>query len=175
MPMTLLTGYQHIFQVGYVTRDLDRAMMVIDHEIGPTDFLVAEHTVPVLADGEPSEITMRVAITSAGGRQIEVIQPVAGAIGLYIDGIDFAASDLVFHHIGIGVTGPHTNWETLEAQLGALGRSFKVLFPPEPGPDPLARYGYLDTRAWCGHYTEYLWWSEAMRGSPTYPGFDTDQ
>jgi hypothetical protein len=173
--MTLLTGYRHIFQAGYVTRDLERAMAALVNELGPTDFYVAEHTVPVRADGELGEITMRVAIAFAGGRQIEVIQPIAGAIGLYVDGIDFTASDLVFHHIGIGVTGPHANWEALEAQLAAKGQSFKVLFPPEPGPDPVVRYGYLDTRRWCGHYTEYLWWSEAMHGNPTYPGFDTDR
>lgn len=172
--MTLLGGYRHIFQVGYVTRHLDRAMGAIVRELGPTDFHVTEHTVPVRVDGELAEITMEVAITSAGGRQLEVIEPLAGAVGLYVDGIDFAASDLIFHHIGIGVTGPHANWEALEAQLEAKGQSFKVLFPPQCPPDPIARYGYLDTRAWCGHYTEYLWWSDAMHENPTYPGFGTD-
>lgn len=155
--MTLLAGYRNIFQMGYVARDLDRAMKAIVCEIGPTDFHVAQHTVPVRADGELAEITMGVAIASAGGRQLEVIQPISGAIELYVDGADFSASDIVFHHIGIGVTGPHSNWEALEARLAANGQSFKVLFPPEPPADPIARYGYVDTRKWCGHYTEYLW------------------
>jgi hypothetical protein len=162
-----------MFQTGYVTRDLDQAMVAVERELGAKDFLVMEPTVPVWADGESDEITMRVAIASKGKRQLEIIQPISGAIGLYTDGIDFDAADLIFHHIGFGVTGPHANWENLEAEVASQGSTFKVLSKPVPGPDPMARYGYVDTRRWCGHYTEFLWWSEALFDSPTYPGFET--
>jgi hypothetical protein len=173
--MPLFANYGRLFQTGYVTRDLDIAMATVRRELGAGDFYVAEHTVPVLADGEPGEITMGVAIASCDGRQLEIIQPIAGAIEIYTQGFDFAAADLVFHHIGIGVTGAHANWEALAAELAAQGQPFKVLFPPDPGPEPLARYGYVDTRRWCGHYTEFLWWSEALHDSPTYPGFAVDR
>lgn len=167
--MALFADYRNTYQLGYVTRDLDRAMAAAEREIGPLDFLVMDHTVPVRADGEAGEIVMRVAIATQGRQQIEIIQPQAGLIGIYTQAIDFTASDLVFHHVGIAVTGGHDNWERLEAELAGKGRDFKVLFPPEAGPDPVVRYGYVDTRQWCGHYTEYLWWSEAMAAAPTFP------
>ena len=173
--MPLFATYRHMFQTGYVTRDLDRAMATVQREMGAGDFYVAQHTVPVWADGELAEITMGVAIASSGKRQLEIIQPISGAIGIYTDGIDFTAGDLIFHHVGFGVTGPHANWEALEAEVAVQGNSFKVLSLPVPGPDPMARYGYVDTRSWCGHYTEFLWWSEALFDSPTYPGFETGE
>ena len=173
--MSLFASYRHLFQAGYVTHDLERAMETVTREFGAGDYYLAEHTVPVSVDGKADEITMRVAIASADGRQLEIIQPVSGAVGIYTEGIDFTASDIVFHHVGIGVTGSHANWEALEAEIAAQGQAFKVLFPPEPGPEPMVRYGYVDTRRWCGHYTEYLWWGEALCDSPTYPGFENGQ
>lgn len=38
-----------------------------------------------------------------------------------------------------------------------------------PEPEPIARYGYVDTRSWSGHYTKYFWWSEAMADLPSFP------
>ena len=167
--MTLFEDYRNFYQLGYVTRDLDRAVAAVQRDIGPLDFLITEHTVPVRADNVCGEISMRVAMATAGRQQIEIIEPLAGLTAIYTQDIDFAAADIVFHHVGIAVIGGHDNWERLEAALDGKGQPFKVLFPPEPGPDPVVRYGYVDTRRWCGHYTEYLWWSESMNGIPTFP------
>lgn len=84
----MFASYEHMFQTGFVTRDLDRAMPAVERELGAKDFLVIEPTVPVWADGKSDEITMHVAIAPQGKRQLETIQPLSGAIGLYTDGID---------------------------------------------------------------------------------------
>lgn len=112
---------------------------------------------------------MRVALATRGRQQIEIIEPVSGLTGIYTQDIDFSASDIIFHHVGIAVTGGTTIGSRSRPGLAAKGQGFKLLFPPEPGPDPVVRYGYVDTRKWCGHYTEYLWWSDAMNGVPTFP------
>jgi len=167
--MAIVDSLTNQYQLGYVARDLERAMAAVEREIGPVDFMVTEPVVPVLADGVAGEIAMRVALATRGRQQIEIIEPVSGLTGIYTQAIDFSASDIIFHHVGIAVTGGHDNWIALEAELATKGQGFKLLFPPEPGPDPVVRYGYIDTRKWCGHYTEYLWWSDAMNGVPTFP------
>lgn len=167
--MTFLADYRNMYQLGYVTRDLEKAIAMAEREIGPLDFHVTEPEVPVRSDDTLGDIGMRVALAMSGRQQIEIIQPLSGLTGIYVEDVDFDASDMVFHHVGIAVTGTHENWERLEAELSAKGQAFRLLFPPEPGPQPVARYGYVDTRRWCGHYTEYLWWSEALADSPTFP------
>lgn len=167
--MSLLADYGNLYQLGYVTRDLERGMAAIHREIGPADFVLTETDMPVRADGVIADVRMRVALATVGSRQIEIIEPISGAVGIYTEGIDLSAADIVFHHVGLAVPGLDGDWERLEAELAERDLAFKLVFPPEPMADPVARFAYVDTRHWCGHYTEYLWWSDALDGGPTFP------
>lgn len=173
--MALFDNIRHLYQLGYVTRDLDRAVDAYQEAAGPLEFMVSEQAVTVRADGEVGELRMRVALATSGRHQIEIIEPQSGLTGIYTQGLDFAQAPFVFHHVGIGIFGPHANWQALEAEMQARGQSFKLLFPPALDPDPFVQFGYVDTRGLLGHYTEYLWWGPVLAGSPTFPVLEPDR
>jgi hypothetical protein len=167
--MGLMAYHRHMFQVSYVTRDLERAVAFLGEKLGHEDFAILEAEAPLLVRGESTSFKLRVALANVGAHQFEVIQPVSGAIDVYLDGIDFDRSPVAFHHVGLAVTGPYSEWEKLEAEVRASGQEFALLSAPMPGPKQMARFGYVDTRPWLGHFTEYLWWSDEMPPGPAFP------
>jgi hypothetical protein len=164
-----MSYYRHMFQVSYVTRDLDRAVAVLGEKLGHEDFAILEAEAPLLVRGEAAGFKLRVALANVGARQFEVIQPVSGAVDVYLDGVDYERNVVTLHHVGLAVPGPYSEWEKLEREVRASGQEFAILSAPMPGPKQMARFGYVDTRPWLGHFTEYLWWSQDMPPSPAFP------
>lgn len=155
--------------MSYVTQDLGAAMDIAGKKLGIDHFHVIDTEYAALVGGEVRDLRLKAAIANTERHQFEIIQPVSGAIEVYTDDIDYRGRALAFHHVGLAVTGPFASWEAVEAEVCASGDGFVVVCPPEPEPDPKVRYGYVDTRAWCGHYTEYLWWAPELNGNPAFP------
>ena len=144
--MSLISYYGGIFQISYVARDLEQAMAFLRKKMGAQDFLIREPQLTVTVGGEQRPLSMHVALANVGDRQIEVIQPVSGAIGLYVDGIDYERSTLTFHHVGIAVPGPLAQWTAMEEQVHASGDSFALSFAADVSPEFQVRFAYVDTR-----------------------------
>jgi hypothetical protein len=168
--MQLGARYGELFQMSYITRDLDEAVAHAQKELGIADFFITEPTVEVLSFGEVKDLTIRAAIANIGRHQFEIIQPVSGgATNVYTDAVDLDAHIINFHHIAIAVTGGHDEWLKLLDEVRASGDEFGFLFPVEPSDDDQLAFCYVDTRKRLGHYTEYLWWDDALEGTPSIP------
>ena len=163
--MSLISYYGNAYQLGYVARDLEKAMDFLRAKMGVEEFVTRDSELMVTVDGRQQPQSMRVALANVGAKQVEVIQPVSGAVGIYIDGVDYDRSAITFHHIGIAVTGPIAAWTTMEEEVRASGDDFALAFAFDDAGAPQVRYAYVDTRPYCGHYTEYLWWSPSLQGA----------
>jgi len=161
--MSLIQHYRDLLQLGYVTKDLDRATAFFERKLGAGAFAVSDYELTADFGGRMRDYAMRVALAWAGDHQIEIIQPVSGAVEFYRDGIDFDRHVVALHHIGIAVEGPLAAWDEMVENVRASGDDFTVLFAADPSPDFGVRFGYVDTRAHYGHFTEYLWWSPGVK------------
>lgn len=156
--------YGKLFQMSYVTRDMDAAVAHAEREIGISGIKVSQSTVEVLSYGEPAQLTVKAGIANAGANQFEIIEPIAGPIGIYTDEVDLGAHILNYHHIAIAVTGPYAEWERLLEDVRASGDEFALLYPAQADPRAKLCFCYVDTRKRIGHFTEYLWVAPSMRG-----------
>jgi hypothetical protein len=161
--MSLIPTYRDLYQVGYVTNDLDRAIAFLrERKMGVEEFSVREPDLTVQIRGKEYSLSMRVAIANVGRMQFEVIQPLAGATDIYTQGIDYERCMLTFHHVGIAVPGPISAWNDLARDICSNGDDFALAFAYDDGEKAKVRFAYVDTRAYLGHYTEYLWWAQGM-------------
>ena len=89
-----------VFQNAWVVDDLEAAMNRWVEQMGVGPFFVTEHG-PNFSDvfyrGEPSELSMNVALAQAGPLQIELIQPTTDKPCAYRDSIP--AGTMGFHHM----------------------------------------------------------------------------
>lgn len=167
--MSIASRYADLFQMSYITRDLDAAMDHCRRELGITHFDTTNSEVEVLTFGKVRPLHIRAAFANIGGRQLELIQPVSGAVEIYTDEVDLDARIMTYHHIAIAVRGPHAEWLKLLDEVRESGDEFAYLFPPVPSPEDKVCFCYVDTRARLGHYTEYLWIDEALKPMAAMP------
>jgi hypothetical protein len=139
------------FQFAYVARDAERAARAFVAHYATPEFRI--HDVTVDCGGQPDTCSLRVAIAWIGSKQIEIIQPVAGAIDLYLPSLPDDPDATAFHHVGIRVPGTLQDWEQRRLTLLARGERFAL----EGGFAQTMRFGYLDTADRLGHYVEYIW------------------
>lgn len=170
--MTIAARYGELFQMSYITRDLDAAMAHCREELGIESFSTTEAEIEVQSFGQMRPLKIRAAMANIGRNQFEIIQPISGAIEVYTDEVDLADHILNYHHIAIAVRGPFANWLALLAEVRASGDEFAFLMPPEPTADDKVCFCYVDTRKRLGHYTEYLWVDEAIKPIPAMPDLD---
>jgi hypothetical protein len=144
--------FANVWQFGYVTSDLDRAIEVMSERFGlehclqlPTD------TATFLVGDEPAAWDARVAMGSRGGLIVELIEPVSGEVGFYRDFLPRGGSFAIrFHHVATFIPGGDEEWERMRSLLAksGLGFDYTVLIPER------VRAGYVDTRADFGHLLE---------------------
>jgi hypothetical protein len=171
--MQLGLRYGDLFQMSYITRDMDAAVAHCEKELGITNFSVMETGAPVLSGGKVQEIRLNAAIANIGRHQFEILQPLSGPTHVYTDAVDLDAHIINFHHIAIAVRGGYDRFQALLAEVRESGDEIAFLHPPEDtGEEPVVAFMYVDTRGRLGHYTEYLWWSAAMEGQPAIPKLD---
>ena len=165
--------YGQLIQMSYITRDMDAAVAHAEKELGITGISRGEAEIEVMSYGVKRPLAVKSAIANYGGgdaiRQFEIIQPVSGAIELYTEAVDLSGHILNFHHVGIAVPGPYSEWQRLLADVEASGDAFAYLFPAEPSPQDKLCFCYVDTRHRLGHYTEYLWADPSLKGIPAAP------
>ena len=149
--------YGDLFQMSYVTRDLDAAMAHADVALGISDFRVVEADIEVLSYGKPERLHLRAAMAYIGTRQFEIIEPIAGATRIYTDDVDLSGPILSFHHTAIAVRGDLRDWQSVLAEIADSGDALAYLFPARPRPDQTSAFCYVDTRDRIGHHTEFLW------------------
>jgi hypothetical protein len=157
--MALIQHYRDVLQLGYVTKDLERATLFFEKKLGATGFSLAEHELTADFSGRQRSFAMRVALARVGDRQVEIIQPLSGAVEFYRDGIDFDRCIVTLHHVGLAIEGPIAAWDKMVEDVRASGDDFTLIFASDENRDFRVRFAYVDTRAHYGHFTEYLWWS----------------
>ncbi|MGB8364128.1 MAG: hypothetical protein ACLQUZ_13455 [Rhizomicrobium sp.] len=167
--MNLIDRFGDLFQVSYVARNRDRAVEFSRRKLGITNFFTFDASAPVLSRGAVQELCLRVAVANVGTHQFEIIEPVSGPTWIYTDCKDLDRHDLVLHHVGVAVVGPYALWQDTIAQLQANGDEIVQISALPTGEEPQAMFAYVDNRKTFGHFTEYLWWSKALNGTPTMP------
>jgi hypothetical protein len=171
--MTIASRYGELFQMSYITRDLDEAMEHARKEIGVSEFHTTDAELEVLSYGEIKPLKIRAAFANIGRHQFEIIQPVSGAAtSVYTDHVDLDSHILNFHHVAIAVRGGIRDWLALIEEVKASGDEFAFLSPPEPTEADKVCFAYVDTRKRCGHFTEYLWVDESIKPIPAMPDLD---
>jgi len=142
----------NVWQFGYVTTDLDRAIAHMSDRFG------LEHCLKLPAGGatflvgdEPAEWDAKFAMGARGGLIVELIEPVAGEIDFYTRALPPDGSFAVrLHHVATFMECGDEEWARVGALLGASGLKvdYTVLIPNR------VRAGYVDTTAALGHWLE---------------------
>jgi len=144
--------FANVWQVAYVTHDLDRGMQTLRDRYGVencTEVPTAGAT--FLKGDEAVDWQVRVAMGARGGLIVELIEPVAGEVGFYRRFLpEDGSASLRLHHIATQVPLGDDVWGALGDLLGGAGLRFDyaVLIPNR------VRAGYIDTTADLGHYLE---------------------
>ena len=146
--MGALSSYGRIFQLGYVTDDLDQAVRGYS-ALGVEHFRIIEVGA---AAGRPAPYGARIAMAWLGELMIELIQPVGTPAPVYVDDLPPPGSRrCVFNHVGVAVSD-RAAWDGLTGELERRGLPIAWR-----GSDP-ANFdvAYVDTRPSIGHYSEFI-------------------
>ncbi|MEX2126647.1 MAG: VOC family protein [Xanthobacteraceae bacterium] len=141
-----------VYQFGYVTNDLDRALEVFRTRHGVPAFKDFGDT--TLKRDEGGETRIRFALCFVGSTQLEIIEPRGGKDSLYSDVLPSSGFGLVWHHIAFKVPSLDV-LEKMKSNVIAAGHSIAL-----SGGDPsIAKFFYVDSRHSLGHYIEHLYLS----------------
>jgi len=146
------TGLSAAYQIAYVTRDLRLATARLESQYGVADFLTLRLELDLRVPA--ARATVNVGIAWVDDLQIEVIEPIEGAIDIYAAALPSATQLMAVHHLAMRIPS-QPQWEDLLAQLP----EHKVVLV---GGREEMRFVYVDERNTLGHYLEYVWMSEAF-------------
>lgn len=142
----------NVWQFGYVTTDLDRAVEFMSERFG------LEHCLKLPAGGatflvgdEPAEWDAKFAMGARGGKIVELIEPVGGCVEFYTRLLPADGSFAVrLHHIATFIDTGQEEWDRVGALLAEsrLKVDYTVLIPNR------VRAGYVDMTAALGHWLE---------------------
>src|SRR5262249_10122588 len=146
-----------LYQIAFVTSDLDEAMSLFAGTFGISRFEVRRHLSS--STGMP-RMTVHVAHAYVGPMMIELIQPAGGEDTLYREILPRDGFAIRPHHFGFMVRSK----EELERISAALEtRNVPIAF--DASIPAIARAVYADARSSLGHYLEYVYLQpEARRG-----------
>jgi len=143
----MLTG-RH-YQNAYVTRNVDKAVAAFKENAEIRKLIEIEVPVQLWTPQGEGKGVQKLAFIWVEDMQCELIQPGEGdVLALYRDALP-ADDRLVFHHICQRVD----DWDDFMARVDT--EKFPIVL--RGGTPGLLEFAYLDTRAWLGHYTEYVW------------------
>jgi hypothetical protein len=142
----------NVWQFGYVTTDLDRAIDFMAERFGLEHVLrLPSEGATFLAGDTPVEWSARFAMGARGGTIVELIEPISGEIDFYTrvlpDDQEFA---IRLHHIATHTATGEDEWDDITTLLrrSNLKVDYTVLIPDR------VRAGYVDTTAELGHWLE---------------------
>lgn len=138
-----------MYQIGYVTRDIDRAVSLIGLGLTASDF--SRFDLPLVletSDGEKAA-QVRVATAWAGATQVELIEPVSGFIETYVAGLPEDENDPTprFHHLAVR----RESVDDMEREIAHLG--LPLVFKTGGAGIQSA---FVDARANLGHHLEFV-------------------
>ena len=138
-----------IWQVCYVTRDLDAGMTELRERYGIESTEVPTEGGTFLVGDEPAEWDVRVSMGARRGPIVELIEPIGGEVEFYRRALP-PDGGLGFHHIATYVPLGDEAWSSIGDILAGAGLRFDytVLIPDR------VRAGYVDTTALLGHWLE---------------------
>jgi hypothetical protein len=132
-----------LFQLAYVTNDLNAASVCLRERYGTGEFAFFRNL--------PGSV-MEIALAYAGDTMIELIEPKSGAPALYSGWIDNREGLVIrHHHYGMLID----NAKEWDAMRSAFVRRNTTIMMEDDLPDFMA-YLYADTTADLGHYLEYI-------------------
>ena len=143
--------FANVWQIAYVTRDLDQGMELLRDRYGVESTEVPTAGATFLVGDEPADWDVRISMGARGGSIVELIEPVGGEVEFYRRFLpDDGSAGLGFHHLATFVPVGDESWESMTRLLADLGMGFDytVLIPDR------VRAGYVDTTADLGHYVE---------------------
>jgi hypothetical protein len=139
----------NIWQICYVTPDLDAGMAELRDRYGIESTEVPTDTATFLVGDEPAEWDVRVSMGARRGPIVELIEPIGGEVDFYRQALP-ADGLLGFHHLATYVPLGDEAWASISDLLAGAGLRFEytVLIPDR------VRAGYVDGTGLLGHYLE---------------------
>jgi hypothetical protein len=144
------------YQNAYVTRDLDRALALIDQRYGVREFVQADVELDLKTPSGAQKMGMRLAYAWVGRMQVELIQPQSGCIQHYVDSLPEDPADYSprFNHIALR----RDDRDEMRSEIASL--NLPILF--EGGFEGGLCFMYVDARKDLGHLLEYVWATTEM-------------
>ena len=144
---------QRIFQIAYVTTDVDEAVRQFDLRLGVARWHVMRGLHVAVRDG--ASAVLDVALANRGDMQLEIIAPVSGDDQVYREAIEGASGFRLVHHHVAQLLPTIDQWEASKAFALKQGFALAVDGSDESG----TRYFYADTRSLLGHYLECVFYA----------------
>jgi hypothetical protein len=142
----------NVWQFGYVTTDLDRAIEFMAERFGLTHCVKLPAGGTFLAGSQPAQFEAKFAMGSRGGTIIELIEPVSGEVDFYRRVLPGAGNEFAvrLHHIATFTQTGDDEWARINALLDEanLRVDYTLVIPDR------VRAGYVDTTAELGHWLE---------------------
>ncbi len=137
------------YQNAYVTRNVDKAVAQFRERADVRAIHEIELPVHIWTQQGEGTGVQKLAFVWVEDLNYELIEPKEGdVLAIYRDALP-TDDRLAFHHVCHVVD----DWDALMAQVAQQPYPI-VLKGGTPGK---LQFLYLDTRAWLGHYTEYVW------------------
>ena len=138
-----------VYQVGYVTHDIDRAIELMSDGLGLSNFSRFDLPLQLQTPDGEKIANVRVATAWVGATQIELIQPLSGHVDVYVAGLPDDPADPTprFHHLAMR----RESLADMQREIAALG--MPLVF--ETGGAGI-NSAFVDTRAKLGHHLEFV-------------------
>ncbi len=148
----MITG--HHYQNAYICDDIEAAIATFRTRAELGDIKVIDADQSLWTPEGMKRVSTRLAFIWIDDLQYELIQVLIDETGIYSN---FATNggQMHFHHVCARVD----NWEMFHAEVNA--QDLPVVLKRANDGDQL-KFLYLDGRAFCGHYLEYVWCTDAM-------------
>lgn len=152
----MLTG--HHYQNAYLCNNIEVAIARMRQHFSFGDVPIIHADQQVKTSTGLKRVNSRIAFVWIGNLQIELIETLNDETGVYQQNLDQNArsdADLHFHHSCARVA----DWDKFRAEVDQ--QDLPLVFERADDSSDL-KYLYLDARALCGHYLEYVWMTDAM-------------
>lgn len=138
-----------LYQVGYVTRDIERAIELVGSDFDLSTFSHFDVDLQLQTPSGPQVASVRVGTAWAGPMQIELIQPLSGHVGVYLDALPADRRDPTprFHHLAVR----RESVAEMQREVARLGLPL-VFETAGAGISSV----FVDARARFGHYLEFV-------------------
>ena len=134
--------FRNHFQIAYIVRDAEKAIEAFGTKFGVPNWKVRQTT-----PGAPAK---RIALAHAGGVVLELVEPDPEADTIFRTWIPDEPAGARFHHLGYYIENEE-EWAKVVAQYHAAGIETML-----GSVGDILDYGYADTVAQLGHYTEIV-------------------